>query len=73
MKIVLKKVVHLTLLISIIHFDSVGLGFMLRLTILNIALIEHNLGHGFCLNVTLFEQNPSPRLYSINVLFDFSR
>jgi hypothetical protein len=53
-----KQVVHTTILISTIHFDLVCLGFGLRSTKLNIALIEHN---------------PWPRLCSINVLFDFSR
>jgi hypothetical protein len=50
-----KRVVRLTILISTIHFGLVRLGFEIRSTKLNIALIEHNLGHGFCSNNVMFD------------------
>ena len=74
--------VRLTILISIFHFDLVQLSSGLCLTKLNIALIQHNLGNGFCLsyviidnylNITLFKHNPRSRLCLIYVLFNFNR
>jgi hypothetical protein len=50
----MKQVLRSAILISTIHFDLVRLGFGLRSTKLNIALIKHNLGHGFCLNTVMF-------------------
>ncbi len=49
-----RKVGRSTIVSSTIHFNFVQLGFVLRSIILNIALIKHNLGRGFC---------------SINILF----
>jgi hypothetical protein len=38
------------------YFDLVRLSFGLRSTKLNIALIQHNLGHGFCSNNVMFDK-----------------